>query len=729
LLLGLAGPVTGLVTLPAAPAAAVESDSPLKVTMDALAPSVMPERGNLEISGRVRNRSEGDWTDLQAYLITSSSPITDAAGLATAAGTDETLEIGARITDEGLYDEIGDLEPGQGTNYSLSVPREALGIDGSQGAYWVGVHVLGVAPDGSRDTVADGRARTFVPLVEDAAEPVDLSVVMPFREQVSRTADNRLRGVERWERRLAPEGRLGRLLGLAATADGSVTWLVDPAVLDAAASVAAGNPPLDTSGDQPTAEPSPSGGADPGDAATTDATASPSGSEEGEESPDGDADEEGSEPTPAQQDAAEWLTDFQEGAEQAAVMALPYGDLDVAAATAGSSDGLVDTAHRLAGVTFEELDVPAGPVVAPPSGRLPTRSLPRLDDAVPVLLDDPALPTGTATVVDRPAGTRVVLADAEASSGGPGPNLRLDPLSLRQRVLAEAAVRSLAKQVGADVEPLVVRTPERWNPGRSWEQAEFFDGLDVPWVRQVDLPGVLFADAAPPVSDAELSYPAADRRRQVPQTNLSATGDLIRTSRTFAELLAENDAVADDLSGTGMLGSSVNARNRPAAALAQTRSVTFAVRRAMSEVDVEGPQFVTMSGDTGPIAVTVSNDLDVPVTVRLEAVTGTEDLTIAAPDAITLAPGQRQPVRLRADATRVGVHPVTLRATTESGTALGPAVEFSVRTSNVGTVIWFVMAAGAGILVVAVVARIVRRVRARKATHGPLLASQHQEGR
>ena len=43
----------------------------------------------------------------------------------------------------GLYDEVGDLAPGESTPYRLSVPRRDLGITGEPGVYWVGVHVLG----------------------------------------------------------------------------------------------------------------------------------------------------------------------------------------------------------------------------------------------------------------------------------------------------------------------------------------------------------------------------------------------------------------------------------------------------------------------------------------------------------------------------------------------------------------------------------------------------------
>jgi hypothetical protein len=52
---------------------------------------------------------------------------------------------------------------------------------------------------------------------------------------------------------------------------------------------------------------------------------------------------------------------------------------------------------------------------------------------------------------------------------------------------------------------------------------------------------------------------------------------------------------------------------------------------------------------------------------------------------------------------------------------LGSLTQFSVRTSRVSTVIWVIMAAGGALLFLAIVIRLVRRVRRRKATHGPRL--------
>jgi hypothetical protein len=67
------------------------------------------------------------------------------------------------------------------------------------------------------------------------------------------------------------------------------------------------------------------------------------------------------------------------------------------------------------------------------------------------------------------------------------------------------------------------------------------------------------------------------------------------------------------------------------------------------------------------------------------------------------------------------VHAVRLLVTDTEGVPVGSGTQFSVRTSHVSTVIWVIMAAGGGLLFLAILVRLFRRVRRRRATHGPLL--------
>ncbi|HEU5456643.1 MAG TPA: DUF6049 family protein, partial [Nocardioides sp.] len=390
-----------------------------------------------------------------------------------------------------------------------------------------------------------------------------------------------------------------------------------------------------------------------------------------------------------------------------AVLALPYGDVDVPAFNRNELHGTVRSAQRLSADTLEGLDLDTTPAVAPPAGYLPRLALSRVAPDTAVLLSDLAFPTLQDTVIGRPDGTLVVLTDTAAASGGPGPQRRTSLLALRQRILSDVALTSLA---GDTDQPVVVTLPSRFDPGEDWQTADFFGGLDVPWLRQVDVDQLL--DDGPSATTAQAPlYPASQRDLHVPLANQLATRELGEVGRVYAELLTDNDSVADQLAKQGMLASSYFVRRAPNPALTRTRNTAVRVRRTMQQVVVDGPPFVRMTSQTGPISITVENGLDVPVTVGLEAQTRDPELTIATPEPISLGGGERAPIRLQADATSIGVHTVTITATTQDGSPLGNQAQFTVRTSNVGTFVWIVVGLGFAVLAVAIVIRLVRRIR------------------
>lgn len=693
--------------LPAAAAPGDETMDPLTVTIETMAPSVVPRRGRLSLSGVVTNDSEDTWTDLQVYLLASPTPMTTGEELAAAVTSDPATEVAPRLTSPGLFQEVGDLAPGESTRYTVSVRRKDLGITGEPGVYWTGVHVLG-AVDGVRTDGADGRARTFVPLLERRAPVAEVGLVVPFRDRVRRAADGRLLGLDRWQRSLE-EGRLRRLLDFATAGDAPMSWLLDPAVLDAVASVARDNPPLST-GDDGTGpdEEEPAGEASPGDSETA--------SDPAPEDPDSVDDETTVATTPEAEVAAAWLEELVDSSASANVLSLPYGDLDVAAVASSRLDGVLVRADALSAAVTQEVGIASTPVVAPLGGLLPARALADVRAGTPVVVEDRAFPDAPGSVLDRPDGTRVLLLDKEAATGGPGPDPRLAPVAFRQRVLAEAAVRSLQ----GSRDPLLIAVPGEFDAGGTVAAGAFFAGLDVPWLRQVTLSQALVASPSARLASRPF-YPPRARKRPVPSVNLLASAELLQTGRVFADLLTRNDSVADELAGAAMLGSSYHARARPRPARLRVSNTTARVRRTMQLLDVDGPPFVMMSSETGPIAVTLVNNLDEPVTVQLEARTPRDDLRIVVPGPITLAPGQRAPVRMRAESTAIGVHEVTLQATTADGDPIGSQVQFNVRTSNVGFVIWLVMGVGGGLLLVAIGWRIVRRLRERRthAADGP----------
>jgi hypothetical protein len=686
----------------------------LDVSIESLAPSSIPSSGRVTVSGRVTNVSETAWTDLNVYLVTSAEPMLSPGALAEAADSDPAEAVGQRLTALGLYESIGDLAPGSSREYRLSVPREDLGVSGAAGVYWLSVHVLG-ATEAGRDMVADGRARTFIPLMAPDGPGTRLALLVPVKATVRRKPDTTLTDVDGWRAALSPDGRLGRLEGwLETSGRATLSLVVDPAVLDAAASLAVGNLPVL---DVPTAA-----GA---------ATEAPSGdrespSEGAADGPDGgggeDAGAEGEEQAEGAAEARLWLEGFQRAAVGHAVLAAPYADSDLAAMSRRHRTALYDRAADVSTATFQSLGMASTPAVAPPSGLLPTRAVRAVGRNTLVVLSDAAAPGAGGPVISTRA-RRVVLVDDAAGGGGPGPTDPDAALAVRQRVLSEAALHALS---AASDEPLIVSLPQRWDPGSDWRQADFFAGLDVAWLRTVDVPSAVRAveaAAGPAAYDDRLAYPAEERRSELGRRNLGAAQRVIDQGEVLSDLLTRSNTIDEDLAEVGLLAASANARIRPDRFARRAAGTVASVRRLLDRVSIDGPSFVTMSSEEGPIQVTVVNGLGEGVAVAIDADTGGDDLEISSTDLFTLPAGQRSTVRLTATATDIGVHPVTLELTTATGLPVGRAEEFNVRSSQVGLVVWAIMGLGAGVVLVASGVRVTRRIRARKATHGPVLKS------
>jgi len=136
---------------------------------------------------------------------------------------------------------------------------------------------------------------------------------------------------------------------------------------------------------------------------------------------------------------------------------------------------------------------------------------------------------------------------------------------------------------------------------------------------------------------------------------------------------------------------------------------------------VNGPTFVTMSSENGTFPVTLVNGLDRAVTVGLRTTVTGDGLRIATPEPVRLPPRGRVVMRLDATASDIGVHEVTLQPITRTGTSVGRTATLSIRSSQVGAILWIAMAVGAVLLFAAIALRIWRRIRQRRRTHGPLL--------
>lgn len=690
-------------------ASAKPAATPLTLTIDTLSPSTVPSRGPIRISGSVTNRDDGDWRDINVYAFLGDQPITTVTGLADAAQTPAESEVGGRIIDLGdprTEAKIDKLAPGETAQFSLTVPHHDIKVTES-GVYWFGVHALGAGPEGRVDG-ADGRARTFMPLVPKTNKTVDTSLVIPVRRLVTHAADGSLDSLARWTRDLSQGGSLRSLVDLGAAAGTRpVSWLVDPSIVDTARRLAAGNPPRSLEPTTDTGQGNGGGGDGGGssESPSPDESPSPSASESA------DPDAGGHEPTQAESDAASaatsWLERLHEGLDGNEILALPYGDVDVAAA-AEHDPQVLRRARKRSDGDLQPWGLPTVPAVSSPKGFLDATGI-RATDPRDTLLVTDRMFGARAPAVAHTAGRTLGVTSSGAISGGPGPNARMTPLEVRQRIVSEAALRLLTP----GRKPLIAVFPTTWSPSPA---TGFWDGLDLSWLNLTTVQSALQRTGTD-VDVDRLDYPPNQRKLELDPSSFTAADDLVRAGDTLQNLLTQNDQVGTEVRDEALTDLSYSNRLRPETGRASAVQSRSWIDRRLVGVTVDAPKAVILSSGSGKFAATVNNTLDQPVSVRIQAVAD-EPLEVSVPkETIDLGPESRTTVLLNASSSAIGVRTVTLSLTDSDGVSLGSTDAVPIRSNRVSNVIWLIIGTGVALLFGAIVVRLFRRVRtARRAS-------------
>ncbi len=688
--------------------ARAETDAPLAVTIDQLTPSTIPEKGMVRVSGTITNNDTVPWSTINVYSFISDEPLTTPDQLSEAAATPEDAVVGVRITDEQHKDTIAELAPGDHATYSLSIPRRLLHAD-TPGVYWFGVHALGEGPDG-RDLAADGRARTFLPMVPPARPGQELTaVVIPLRHQLVYTDDGSLDDLASWTQTLSQGGRLRSLVDFGASSgDRTVNWVVDPGLIDAVRRLADGNPPRSLApnlevgqedGEDGEASADPSASTTPTEAPTETPTA------EAETAPDSPLDLDELDPVvqAAAQAAKAWLARLGEAMRpEDQVMALPYGDVDVAAA-ATHDPQLYERAVARAGTTLPGFDVTTSPVLSSPSGYLTGQAIRNAVPGSTILLTD-AMFEAPAPALANTEGHNVVVTSTAAGEGGPGPGSQTSITAMRQRLLSEAAVRFLR----GGQEPLTMVVPHDWNPSDG--SGAFFSGLDAAWLDLTSVQAVSQSGTPTSVDGATLRYPKWQQAAELDQPNFNSANELMRSGVALQNLLTLNNVVSGTVTDQALGTVSYYARTRPIENRASADGSRVWIESRLGRVHIEAPRAVTLSSSSGRFQATVTNDLDQPVTVTIDA-RADERLTIDGPARIEVAANRRVAVLLTARTNENGIHEVTLVVADKRGTPLGATTGLTVRSAQVSNVIWLFVGIGCALLFGAIGVRLFRRVR------------------
>jgi hypothetical protein len=350
------------------------------------------------------------------------------------------------------------------------------------------------------------------------------------------------------------------------------------------------------------------------------------------------------------------------------------------------------------------------PVVSSPSGYLSTQALAAADPDTTILLTDAMFGSPAPAVADTD-GHRVVVTSEGASAGGPGPDSRTALVAMRQRLLAEAAVRFLR---GGQA-PVTMMLPHDWNPASG---GSFFSGLDADWLDLTSVGAVSRTGSAQTVAGATLRYPRWQQAAELDRPNFDSADALIRSGAALQNLLTLNNVVSGTVTDQALGTTSYSARTKPIINRASADQSRTWIEGKLGEVTVTGPRAVTLSSSSGRFQATVTNNLDQPVTVALGAEAG-GSLVIDGPRRVEIPAGGRQAVLLTARTDENGIHQVTLLVTDKRGTPLGGSTGLTIRSAQVSNVIWLFLGTGLALLFGAIGVRLFRRVRnARRAPAG-----------
>lgn len=308
-----------------------------------------------------------------------------------------------------------------------------------------------------------------------------------------------------------------------------------------------------------------------------------------------------------------------------------------------------------------------------------------------------ALPVSDYSLLAGAGKLPIVRSSAMFNHAGPGPAPDNDFIHTRQRLEAEALVLGSAGQpqvrVVWDVDDLAVDAASASN-----------------WLKRVGLADVL---AGTPHQWTP-TY-AADPGGSLPPAYLSRLGRLEADFAAYAELSPTSEFPAQ---GNAILSraASVTFDGATAPATAYVNAAAGPVDRILGGAHIQlhaAPRF-WMSASANEFPVTVTNELDEPVAVRV-AFTSSNPLRLDVPDSdlIVVGAGESRTVNVRPVANGNGVVPVAAHLETSKGRTIGPEITIIIETSQVGAIGWTIVIASAVVLVASTAWQIRRNRRDR----------------
>jgi hypothetical protein len=662
------------------PVAATNPGSPVTVTLTAMSPR-SPQPTDYEqpvaFAAIVTNNTDNSYSDLQISLqrglpITQQNLLDDA--MTNPPATDFLVEHPLDLQQP--------LPPHArlAVSYRTTVADMCLCFDG------VYPYALVVSATSGPDTgfTEVGRTQVFVPSFQNTPQPVSAGWVWPLLDRPHRSVDSDVFTDESLAGEVGPGGRLDRALQVAELVAGKVrmTLVVDPDLLDSLAVMAKGYRVRKGTGTVP---------------GTGSAL------------------------------AAGWLARFKAVTVQHDVALTGFADPDVNALTragmqfATTLDPQVRTriAPYLDEASTNSLAWPAG-------GALTSNALDALvgSGAGTVLLSDAALPGGNHTE-PRPdalaplptasgSATALVTDSGIEATVQRALKLGATPAGDQQTLLAQLAIR--AAQDPSD-KHFVVIAPDRYVDTDPVAAAHLIEEvIGTGWSGPISIPAAL--STVLPVDHGALNTAAEKPSGEISQQQLAKLALVQQRVSSMNDALHDNDASALLLAGfsSGILrGESSAWRTDRAGGDRITEQLLNRIDSITGAVHLVQPADGTysLSSTKSPIVVTVANQLSKPVTVRVVVTPVNSTVGFSAPAYLTQTIPARsmETVRIPTHVERLGKFQVVATLQTPDGRQLGLGVELNLRATAIGTVTKVITLVAIGVLVLALLRRLIRRIR------------------
>ncbi|MFJ6684597.1 DUF6049 family protein [Streptomyces werraensis] len=683
--------LAGLLQLPAGSSAeaaprAASDDGSVAVSVDSLTPSAPSDGDTVTVSGTITNKGKKAVTDASvglrvgSLLDTRSSIDTVAKNSA-----DVDSPVGAEIDDK-YTEKFAKLAPGVSQPYTISVPADELDL-GQDGVYDLSVTLTGETSDQPWEQTL-GVRHTFLPWQPDDLDTKTKTTFMwPLISTVHMTAetgsDEEQTPVfhdDELAAEISPGGRLDRMVALGKDLD--VTWVIDPDLL---ASVEAMTTRYEIPG-QSADDKNVVGG--------------------------------------HQEVAKRWLTEVQKAVADKEVVALPFGDPDLAS-----------LAHHGTSVTGSLRHLKEATDVAARTVESILHVAPSTDYAWPVegAVDPSIIKVSTSAGADkvivrgdtfesgrdltytptapRPigGGTTAVVTDARLSTVFDGDMTRASASSQAvQRFLAQSLTLALQTDRPRSVVVAPQRTP---SAAQAQTMAEAIGTLqDSTWSQPQDLtaaakskPDPAAGTEVPPAS----AYPKSLRKQELPR---SAFEQIARTQDKldrFKVILSDQSRVVTPFGRALNRGMAASWRGRPAEAAIYRSGVETYLDTLSGQVRLIEKSETKLSGRSATIPVTVQNNLVQGVehlVLRLSSTNPTRlqiDGNAYEEQPVAVSGGHSQSVKFTTNANANGRATVIAQLYTQDGRPYGQPVTFDVKVTEITATVMLVIGGGVLLLVLA----------------------------